>query len=78
MNFLMLLLVGLVIQIQESELLGRKAKDWPSSSRIAEPYWFWMVWSRSKIRLVHKKDGCGTRPFRHYCESLLLSTWVCA
>ena len=32
-----------------------KAKDWRSSSHIAEPYWFWMAWSRSKIRLVRKK-----------------------
>ena len=29
-----------------------KGKDWRNSSHIAEPYWFWMAWSRSKIRLV--------------------------
>src|SRR6516162_11908628 len=32
-NSLMLLLLGLVIRIQESELRGRRAKDWQSSSR---------------------------------------------
>src|SRR5215469_18853306 len=62
MNSLMRLSLGLVIQIRGSEPPGRRAKDWQSSSRIAGPYWFWMVWSRSKIRLVHKKDGCGSLP----------------
>jgi hypothetical protein len=32
--------LGLVIQIHDSEQHGRKARDWPSSSRIEEPYWF--------------------------------------
>jgi serine/threonine protein kinase len=41
---------------------GRKAKDSRSSSHIVEPCLFWMAWSRSKIRLVHKKDGCGILP----------------
>src|SRR5262252_3483398 len=57
MNFLTGLSLGLEIQIRASARLGRKAKDWRSSSRIAELCWFWMAWSRSKIGLVHKKDG---------------------
>jgi hypothetical protein len=67
MNFLMLLLTGLAIQIQASERPGRKAKDWLSSSRIVEPYWFWTAWSCSKIRLVHKKDGYGSLHSRRFC-----------
>src|SRR5271165_2662557 len=59
MNFSTLLSLGLEIPIPASERRGRRAKDWLSSSRIVEPYWFWMAWSRSKIRLVHKKDGYG-------------------
>src|SRR5258708_4551495 len=58
MNFLMRLSLGLEIQIHGSEQHGRRAKDWRGWSRIAEPYWFWMAWSRSKIRLVCKKDEC--------------------
>ena len=65
MNFLMRLSLGLEIQSHGSERHGRRAKDWPSSSRIVEPYWFWMAWGRSKTRLVRKKDGAskgqGTR-----------------
>src|SRR5215470_9429274 len=38
MNFLMQLSLGLATQIRGSERRGRRAKDWPSSSRIAEPY----------------------------------------
>jgi hypothetical protein len=41
MNFLTLLLLGLVIQIQESEPAGRRVNGWQNSSRIAEPCWFW-------------------------------------
>ena len=78
MNFLMPLLPGLAIQIHGSEQHGRRAKDWRSSLGIGEPCLFWMGWSRSKIHLAHKKGGYGTRPFRHYCESLLLSIWACA
>ena len=73
MNFLTPLLLGLVIQIHGSERRGRRAKDWRSSSRIVEPYWFWMAWSRSKIRLVHKKDGYVSLPSRRFCASSLLS-----
>src|SRR5271157_3895587 len=73
MNFLTPLSVGLEIQIHGSERRGRKAKDWRSSSRIVEPYWFWMAWSRSKIRLVHKKDGCVSLFSRRFCASLLPS-----
>ena len=57
MNFWRRLSLGLEIQIHESERHGRRAKDWRSSSRIAEPYWFWMAWSRCKIRPGRKKDG---------------------
>jgi hypothetical protein len=57
MNFWIRLSLGLAIRIHESERHGRRAKDWRSSSRIAEPYWFWMVWSLCKIRLARKKDG---------------------
>src|SRR6266481_9686107 len=74
MNFLTLLLVGLAIQIHGSEQRGKRAKDWRSSSHIVEPYWFWTVWSRSKIRLVHKKDEYVSLPSRRFCASLLLST----
>ena len=73
MNFLTLLSLGLEIQIHGSERRGRRAKDWRSSSRIVEPYWFWTAWSRSKIRLVHKKDGYVSLPSRRFCASLLLS-----
>ena len=64
MNFLMRLSLGLEIQIHGSERRGRRAKDWRSSSRIVEAYWFWTDWSRSKIRLVHKKDGYVSLPSR--------------
>src|SRR5271165_345198 len=73
MNFLTLLSLGLEIQIHGLERRGRRAKDWQSSSRIAEPCLFWTVWSRSKIRPVHKKDGYVSRPCRHFCASLLAS-----
>src|SRR6202023_2506380 len=75
MNFLMRLSLGLEIQIHGSERPGRKAKDWRSSSRIAEPYWFWMAWSRSKIRLVHKKDASVSLLSRRFCANSLLSIW---
>src|ERR1700719_4862225 len=74
MNFLTRLSLGLEIQIHGSELRGRRAKDWPSSSRIVEPYWFWMDWSRSKIRLVHKKDAYVSLPCRRFCANSLPST----
>jgi hypothetical protein len=61
------------IQIHGSERRGRRAKDWPSSSPIVEPYWFWMAWSHSKIRLVHKKDAYVSLPSRRFCSSLLPS-----
>ena len=62
----------------------RLGTAWEKGERLAklvgigEPYWSWIVWSRSKIPLVHKKGGYGSRPFRHYCESLLVSIWACA
>src|SRR6266481_3116273 len=69
MNFLTRLSLGLGIQIHGSELRGRRAKDWQNSSRIVEPYWFWMAWSHSKIRLVHKKDAYVRLPYRRSCEN---------
>ena len=37
---------------------------WEKGERLAKlvvassnAYWFWMAWSRSRTRLVHKKDG---------------------
>ena len=53
--------------------MGEGRKIGEARSRIGEPYWFWMAWSRSKIRLVHKKDGYAILPFRRFCASLLLS-----
>src|SRR6516164_10110932 len=67
----MQLSLGSEIQIHGSEPRGRKARDSRSSLHIVERYWFWMAWSRFKIRLVHKKDGCVSRPSRHsYANSL--------
>ena len=57
------------VQIHESERRGRRAKGWPSSSRIVEPYWFWTAWSRSKIRLVHKKDAYVSLLSRRSCAN---------
>ena len=54
-EFLDALSLGSAIQIHGSEQHGRRARDSPSSSYIVEPYWFWTVWSRSKIRLVETK-----------------------
>src|SRR5580700_1319574 len=73
MNSLTLLSTGLAIQTHGSERRGRRAKDWRSSSRIVEPYWFWMAWSRSKIRQVHKKDAYVSLPSRRFCASSPLS-----
>src|SRR6516162_10109892 len=71
MNFLTLLSPGLEIQIQGSEQRGRRERGSRSWSRIGEPYWCWMVWSRCKIRPVHKKDGyVNLRSKRSYANSL--------
>src|ERR1700741_474958 len=51
MNFLMRLSLGLEIQNHGSARIGRRAKDWRSSSPIVERCLFWMAWDRSKIRL---------------------------
>jgi hypothetical protein len=67
------LAVGLGIQIHGSERLGRREKDLRNSSPIVEHYWFWMAWSRSKIRLVHKKGGWVSRPFRRFYANSLPS-----
>src|SRR3984893_13045358 len=64
MNFLMRLSTGLQIQIHGSERPGRRARDLRNSSRIVEPYWFWMAWSRSKIHLVYKKGAYVSHPSR--------------
>src|SRR6516164_9795303 len=73
MNLLIQLSAGLVILIRGSERRGRRAKDWRSSSRVAEPYWFWMAWSRCKIRRAPKKDGCVSLPYRRFCVNSLPS-----
>jgi hypothetical protein len=73
MNFLMPLSLGLATLIRGTEPPGRRAKDSRSSSRIVEAYWFWMAWSRSKIRLVPKKDGCVSLASKRFCASLLPS-----
>ena len=75
MNFSTLLSLGLEIQIHGLERRGRRAKDWRTSLRIVEPCWFWMAWSLSNNRLVHKKDDCGSLPFRRYCVSSLPPIW---
>src|SRR5271166_7007052 len=74
MNFLRRLLLGLEIQIHGWERHGRRVKDRRSSSRIVEPCLFWTGWSRFKIRLVHKKDGCVSLPSRRFCVNSLPST----
>jgi hypothetical protein len=40
-------------------------------SHIVEPSWFWMDWSRSKIRLVHKKGGFAILLCRRFCANSL-------
>ena len=69
-NFLTRLSVGLGTQIRGSERRGRRAKDWRSSSHIVELYLFWMAWSPSKIRPVHKKDGSAILLCRRLCANL--------
>src|SRR5215831_11318882 len=71
MNFSMPLSLGLATQIRGLDQPGRRAKDWLSSSRIVEPYLFWMALSRSKIRLVHKKDGYVSLLSRRFCANSL-------
>src|SRR5215469_12684446 len=78
MNFLMRLLLGLETQIRGSEPPGRRAKDWRSSWRIARPYWSWMAWSRSKIRLVHTKDDYVSLPVQALLRELAaFNTGLC-
>jgi len=78
MNFLMRLSLGLEIRTHGSERLGRRARDWRSSLRIVEPYWFSMAWSRCKTLLGRKRDGCESLPSRRSCASLLPSIRDCA
>src|SRR5271165_1079256 len=73
MNFLTRPSLGLAIQTHGLERHGRRAKDWRSSSRIVEPYLFWMVWSRCRTRLVHKKDAYVSLPSRLSCANSLPS-----
>jgi hypothetical protein len=45
---------------------------------VAEPYWFWMAWSRSKIRLVRKKEGYVNLPSRPFFRELAaFNTGLC-
>jgi hypothetical protein len=67
--------LGLEIQILALERRGKRAKGWPSSSHIVEPYWFWMAWSRSKIGLVHMKDAYVSLPSRPLYVNSLPSIW---
>ena len=71
MNFLMPLSLGLATQIRGSEPPGRRERDSRNSSRIAEPCLFWTAWSRSKTRLVHKKDGYLRLLSRRFCANSL-------
>jgi hypothetical protein len=72
MNLLTLPSTDLEIQIHGSERSGRKAKDWQSSFHVVGLYWFSTVWSRFRIRLVHKKDEYAILLFRRSFASLLL------
>src|ERR1700729_3784830 len=71
MNFLMRLSLGLEIRILGWERPGKRAQDSRSSSRIVEPCLFWMAWSRSKIRLVHKKGAYVSLHSRRFCANSL-------
>jgi serine/threonine protein kinase len=57
---------GLEIQILGLERHGRRVKDWPNWSHIVGRYWFWMAWSRCKIRLAHRKGGSVNLPSRRF------------
>jgi hypothetical protein len=46
-----------------------------ASSRIVEPCWFWMASSRSKIRLVRRKDGYVSLASRPFCANSPPSIW---
>src|SRR5262249_29700532 len=69
MNLLTLHSVGLEIQIHGSERRGKRARDLRNSSRIVEPYWFLMAWSRSRTHLARKKAGCVSLPSRRSCAN---------
>src|SRR5271166_4059718 len=73
MNSLTLRWLGLAIRIHGLERRGRRAKDSQSSWRIVERCLFWTAWSRSKTRLVRKKDAYVSLPSRRFCASSLLS-----
>src|SRR5215469_11157756 len=70
-NFLTLRWVGLEIQIHGLEHRGRRARGSRNSWHNVGPCWFLTAWSRSKIRLVHKKDGYGSLPYRRFCANSL-------
>ena len=69
MRFLTLLWVGLEIRIQALERSGRRAQDWRDSSRIVEPYWFWMLWRLSNLRMVHKRGAYISLPSEGACAT---------
>jgi hypothetical protein len=68
-NFLTLLSLGLATQIHGLAQRGRRANDWQSVSPIVEPYWFWMGWSRSKIRQVRKRGEYTILHSRRFCAT---------
>ena len=53
--------------------MGERRKISEADLALVEPYWFWMGWSRSKIRPVHTKDGSAILPSRRFYASLLPS-----
>ena len=65
MNFFTLLWLGLEIQIHGLlKRRVRRARDWRGLLRIVEPYWFWMAWTCSNTRMVHKRGGYVSLPCR--------------
>ena len=78
MNFLTWLWSGLAMLTRDWERRGKRARDWRSSFRIVELYWFLTAWNRSKTLPVHKKDEYVSLLFRRFCASLLLSIGVFA
>ncbi len=66
MNFLTLLSLGLEIPIPDWDGVGERRKVGETDRRIVEPCWFWTAWSRSKTRLVRKKDGSAILPSRRF------------
>jgi serine/threonine protein kinase len=65
--------LGLGTQIHDSERSGKRVKGWRNWSRSVGPYWFWMVWSHSRIHLAQKKDGSVNLRFSRCYENSLPS-----